>query len=41
MTEKELVEIQDPMNPKQPPKKQNNPFQKMSKEIGKYILTFD
>ena len=41
MTEKEIIAIQDPNNPKQPPKKQNNPFLKMRMEKGKYFLTFD
>ena len=41
MTEKELIEIQDPNNPKQPPKKQNNPFLKMRKEKGNNSITFD
>ena len=41
MTEREIIEIQDPNNPKQPPKKQNNPFLKMIKEKGKYSISFN
>tara|TARA_R100001086_G_scaffold223959_1_gene141786 strand:+ start:164 stop:289 length:126 start_codon:yes stop_codon:yes gene_type:complete len=41
MTEKELIEIQDPLNPKQPPKKQNNPYNKMKKEQGKFMVNFN
>ena len=41
MTEKEIIEIQDPNNPKKPPKKQNNPFNKMSKNAGKFHISFD
>ena len=41
MTEKELIEIQDPKNPKKPPKKQNNPFNKMAMNAGKFHISFD
>ena len=41
MTEKELIEIQDPMNPKRPPKKQNNPYTRMKKAEGKFTIAFN